>query len=355
MKNRLCFALTFVTLIFICICLQACSGIATVDKDFSWEDFGEIRQLNAEFMDVDFWGVPTDGYVISDSLLVTLNLNGGLLSFYDINSGTLISENLRRGRGPGELLSARNMQICGDSIWVFDIYQTGLFCFNIKDLLNNKDYQIQHEIRLNAHTGNMICIDRNKNVLASTSDAPFSRFCIYDSAAVLTGSYGSLPFYEEAHAELAMHNADATFALASDGKIIVVYKGADILEVYSPDFKLLHRVRGPDGFLPDNEVQDIGASSFRIKAGENYRDAYFRPFVIQDEVWVIYSGRRFDPYSKVPGHFNEYIFVFDHDLNPLRAYKTDIPFYSISVDPSNKCVYSLTEREGEPELVKFSF
>ncbi len=148
---------------------------------------------------------------------------------------------------------------------------------------------------------------------------------------------------------------DATFALAPDGKIVVAYKSADILEIYSRDFELLHRVQGPEGFLPNAEVEKLDGTRFRIKPDNNNRDAYFYPCVTQDEIWVIYSGRIFDINSELPSYMNDYIFVFDHDLNPLRAYKTDFPFYSISVDPVKKCIYSLTEYNGESKLIKFSF
>ena len=352
-KNRL-FFVSFIAAACL-LSVYACTDKTAVTRNFEWKDFGEARQLEAEFLDVEFWGLPVEGQIVSDSLLITLNANGNLLSFYNINSGVLISENLRRGRGPGELLSTSQMQICGDSMWVFDIFQTGLFCFGITDLLENKDYKVLHEIRSDAFTNDMICIDRDMNVLAYTSDAPFSRFSVYDCQGSLKKSYGSLPFFEESSAELTMQNVEAKFALASDGKIIAAYKRADILEIYSPDFELLRRVQGPDGFLSDGEVEKLDASRFRIKPAENSRDAYFRPCVTRDEIWVIYSGRKFDKNSKLPSHFKEDIFVFDHDLNPLRAYKTNIPFYSISVDPAKRCIYSLTEYNGESRLVKFSF
>lgn len=77
------------------------------------------------------------------------------------------------------------------------------------------------------------------------------------------------------------------------------------------------------------------------------RDAYFEPYIVGDEVMVIYSG--LSPEERI----NKRLLVFDASGNPVKHFLLDENILTFAVDETNKIIYVVTFEDLE--IKKFRY
>ena len=67
------------------------------------------------------------------------------------------------------------------------------------------------------------------------------------------------------------------------------------MEVYDVSGHLIKRIHGPEHFFPDVKEQSYGEKT-KVSASPNEsRDAYFCPAIVGEEIFVLYSGKLYNP------------------------------------------------------------
>lgn len=339
-------------LVIMCGCRQ--NKFIDADK-ITRSDFAETRALKGIVTEIK--PVAIVGKILCvDTLLLTLNAQSfDAANVFSLKTNQKLKQSISVGRGPNEMLQPQSVQVCGDSIWFFDTAQGKLMGTNIQQLTSDSSMQFTAiNLSINGLAQNALWTKDKRHITTDCFDAPKSRFSIYDRAGEKVMECGVLPFntVESEDPFLAVESAISTMNTLSNGNTVVAYKRSDILEVYDERFTLKRRVWGPDYFLPSLKVVSDGTKTWMSSGGDEY-DAYFSPVIVNDEIWVIYSGRKFDPDTH--SYLNNTIYVFDHALNPLRILQLDIPIFTFTVDPTHKVLYAVTVIEGEDRIIKYAY
>lgn len=89
---------------------------------------------------------------------------------------------------------------------------------------------------------------------------------------------------------------------------------------------------------------------------EDAKGAYYNPLLIGNEVWIIYSGNSFIPKGPDSNDhlLQNKIFIFDQELNPVKAFLLDIPMATLAVDPVNRTFYGLS-MQPDVVVVKYQY
>ena len=137
-------------------------------------------------------------------------------------------------------------------------------------------------------------------------------------------------------------------ANVEEDRVFVSYKRTDLIECYDTDMNLIKRIHGPEHFFP--EVHQVG-DRIRTNKGTE-RDAYSFPLSVGKKVFVLYSGKVFNPRNH--DYLKDKIIVFDWNGNPQQCYQLDIPIFDFAVDEKSRIIYGLTDKP-ESHIIQFKF
>ena len=124
----------------------------------------------------------------------------------------------------------------------------------------------------------------------------------------------------------------------------------DLIEIYDFQGNLIKRYHGPDRIFP--QIKEVHLpNGYYQGAYDNPIFTFFSPMIIDDEVYVSYSGHHQKPDETLP--LIRQIFVFDIDCTPLRRYELSKQIVSFTVDPETKSIYA-TSNNPEYHMVMFN-
>lgn len=332
--------------------LGACqSGTKYPDAQvFSFSDFKETRLLKGETVTFDdiLWK-PVKIHLV-DSFLIMKNRNTELAyHIYNIMSRKKVGECVSFGLGPDEMIDPRFISSNDSSIWILDKnWQTLNMCDRRKFLEDNV-MEINKKIDFRDFCDNIAYLP-GKGFVASLFNADYKRFCLFNLNGDTLSTKGDYPESPALQTYLEkIEGFIGDFAVSEDGKkVLVSHKRTDLLEYYDADMNLIKRVHGPEQFFPG-----IHQAGERIETDKGAtKDAYFFPLTVGENIFLLYSGRVFNPMHH--NYLKERILVFDWDGNPQQCYQLDTPIFDFAVDKEAGIIYGLTD-QPESHIVRFKF
>jgi hypothetical protein len=345
------------TYVVICILFFFCSCKKHNYEDscnFSFSDIPDKKELKGEILELADILRPTQIH-IKDSVLFVINPGMEyFVSCYNLTNLEKTGEFLTFGSGPHEIMDLTSFQMIDSMIWIFDAQRRRLLQYSSEQFTHPEGAIPERVIDIKNDYLNRVLIVGNK-LFANSLSYPDFRFSIYDSNGDFQENTGELPRTNVTMTPLEKWESYfCNMALKPDGKsIFVSYMETDLIEIYNSDGHLETRNHGPDHFLPARKEKVSGKEVRVTSTIGTTRDAYFNPVAFSDEIWVVYSGKTFDPSSQDYFMSNK-IIVFDWDGSPLRIYTTDIPFYSLAVDKSHHAIYAVTSNP-DFSIVRFNY
>ncbi|MCD7938002.1 MAG: TolB-like 6-bladed beta-propeller domain-containing protein, partial [Tannerellaceae bacterium] len=125
-----------------------------------------------------------------------------------------------------------------------------------------------------------------------------------------------------------------------ENRLYLFCKLTDLIEIYDLSGNLIRRLHGPDGFYPNVKQKKWADGASTVSTRES-RDAYFEPCVVEDMVFVIYSGAEYE------NRETKTILVFDKDGNPLKQFKLSENIFTFAADEKSKMIYVSTMEDFE--------
>ena len=306
---------------------------------FSFEDFIITTKLHATTIEFEEIIMRPLFFIKSDSLLIVQNIrSNNMLYVFNINSRKKVGEFISFGSGPNDLLTIKNIQLAGSDLYITD---------NQKKTINNYNIADFHSLTSGMNPIKKVMIDDYFTNLAYLKDgyvatainADNRRLTFYNSKGEKAFSAGEYPNFGK---ELTIFEKTESFTSAMTvcpkyERIYLFGMNTDLIEIYDFQGILIKRIHGPEQIFP--HVREIATEDGFVRVSpQNPKYAFFSPVVLDDEVYVSYSGNHKTQYEEVPTI--QQIFVFDLDCNPLRRYELSKPIISFTVDPETKNIFA---------------
>ena len=344
MKIRLIINLSLMTIL-----LTACYDSEKY-KDaiiFSFKDFKTSTTLNATTIEFDEEIMLPLLFVKSDSLLIVQNImTKNMLYVYNINSRKKVGEFISFGNGPDELLRIKNMQLVGNDLYISDTQKKSVYKYDVNDfhILTNNIIPIQ-KVAIEDLFYHLAYTDNGYVAIAMNPDN--KRLVFYSSKGEREFTAGEYPYFgkELTVIEKAEGFISSIAICHKYNKIYLFGMTTDLIEIYDFKGKLLKRLHGPDQLFPQvKEVRSKDGYSTVSSMGKSIF-TYFRPVIVDDEIYVSYSGNHQTIDENTPRI--HHILVFDLDCNPVRRYELPKSIVSFTVDSDTKLIYATSD---EPEF-----
>jgi len=306
---------------------------------FSLKDFKTVMKLNAVTVEFDESIWMPHLFVKSDSLFIIQNIfTKNMLYVYNINSRKKVGEFISHGSGPNDLLGIKNMQLVGSELNISDPQKRTVNKYDVNDfhkltknitpikIIPIEDYCIQLAPTENGYVAIAMNSD-NKRIIFYNSEG---------EREIVTGEY---PYYGKELTVLEkIEGFNSQIVVSHKYKRIYLFgMVTDLIEMYDFQGILIKRLHGPERFFPQVKENRTTDGYAGISAN-NSKFAYFHPIIVDDEIYVSYSGNHPVINEEVP-RINQ-IFVFDLECNPVRRYELSKSIASFTVDLDTKHIYA---------------
>lgn len=362
MFNPLKFLL-ILTCVHLSILYYGCSlpgnGELVEEVNFSRDSFDSISNVNVEILSFDTPLHPLIFDVIRDSLVLVQNWKGEpyYLALYDLKSKEVLFEFAKKGRGPGEWLSASiSYQSTYDNGFVLrDVHTNDAAFFNIDSLLLLREAYSPQKYKIPDFTkGDIVVIDSCKWVcfnlfhIGSGQFANETRNCLYPIDVC-----NSQDFDDEIrkHQYFTHNITGGSIAVSPDkSRILVFYKHLNMIEIFNKDFELIKKLNGPEVFIPELNIRDPEFNSVGFKKRV---ETYGKCFYNQRFIYVIYKGK--DGLEKsMPTE----VFKLNWNGDLLHRYilseEHDVELQNLYLDSNEQYLYGTVSNWKEyPQLVRF--
>lgn len=289
-----------------------------------------------------------------DSVLLLTNINSSLfLDKYNLNTLKKMGSCIPFGSGPNEMLIVSKIQQIDRFVWLFDQSQRKLLEYSLPEFYLTETPVPSRTISLKEPSPYGTIILPTGKIIATTFNLERKRFSFFDMSGDLIENKAEYPDYNE---ELTEYEEIESFfcemALSTEmKKIVLSYKQTDLIEIYDFEGNLEKRIQGPEQFFPALK-QKGSEDKIRVSPKKGVsRDAYFYPIIHNNEIWVSYSGKYFDPHQS-HAYLNKCIFVFDLKGNLVRQYNLDTPIFTFTIDKQKNKIYGITDNP-EMQIIEF--
>ena len=332
------------------------------DRLFSREDFKETRILsNPEEIVIEDMLYPASFRIMDDSLLLVSNQSvcESLLEVYSLNTLKLVKQLVKKGNGPGEMLSCdlglHSSQ--ADEFFVRDLNSGICHVVNWNGLMRQLRFESSSHFRVSSEVsiGADICLMPNDRYVGchmwyledqdfSNVESPLLNLFRGDDRGKGMGDY---PFM------VASVSGSLLFINPGTNRLWSLDMHRDMIRIYDDSLKQVASLAGPDKYSPTYTKKAINAPvAFVTFADEKYYTSYIDYYLTDKHIYLVYQGtEHFNPKVLSPVE----IFKMDFSGNLLCNYKMDRYVYSISMDRSEEFLYcaSRTSLEEPPVILKY--
>ena len=307
---------------------------------FSFKDFKSTTKLNATTIEFDEPIMLPFLFVKSDSLLIVQNIRtNNLLFVYNVNSRKKIGEFISFGSGPNDLLRIKNMQLVGSYLYISDSQKRTVSKYNIKDFHESTGSLLPiHKVTIEHPFNNIAYTENGYVATAMTPDN--KRLVFYNSEGEKAFATGEYPYFGKDLTIIEkMEGFSSCFAVSHKYKRIYLFGNTtDLIEIYDFKGKLIKQIHGPEQIFPQAKEVSLPNGMARVSALEKSTFAFFHPIIVDDEIYVSYSGNHYN--IEEQNVTIQHILVFDMDGSPLRKYELSKSIVSFTVDPETKSIYA---------------
>ena len=271
-------------------------------------------------------------YVYRDSIMVIVNNPSNdcdFLELYNLNTHKLIKSFIKKGNGPGEMLSVSPF-LSGDKLQLRDFVKSNLFTVNLEEAVTIEDYKIP----LPVHYGGDI-----PSPFVTSYDAEslieLNPYCFQDEALRINNRESRFlickmgepaPVPEDVGSKYDAYNVAQGEILVNPDKNRILYPSLDFprLELYDYNLAPLKCIEGPDKLLASYRIEDGRAICFN----RTIPYSYLGSVTTEDFVYLSYIG---DYYKDKVQDLKSYIFKFDWDGNWVESFDTGHYINKISI------------------------
>ena len=313
------------------------------------DDFAKPVLLESEIVDLDEPVMrPLRIYAIDSFLITKEDESEFLLQKYNINSWKKVGECFTFGSGPNEFLWIQSLQLVNSYIWLADGQNASISQFRKEDvlLLDSTNVEAVRKISFEDHFRYIVVLPDGQ-FAALAYNINHKRLSFYDFEGNLVKTKGEYPDYGDKLTEVEKLEGFSCNMILSPHKdhIFLFYMQTDLIEIYDLAGNLEQRLHGPDYFYPAvNQVSQGDVLRVSSVDGES-RDGYFSPVVVNDKVYVLYSGEYYD--RNKGSSLQKNLFVFDNEGTPVKRYLLNTPIYNFTIDSKENFLYGLS---NDPEF-----
>lgn len=318
----------------------------------NYTDFKDVQQLKGKNIEFDETILKPVRLEVFDSLLLTINSKQEKhLHIYNLQSHKKLGERISLGQGPYEMIIPRIVKASPIGLYLCDLATSTMFKYDIKEFLSNPNPIPAEQVKMKERVFGEVGILQNHFVgPAHTNNYLLHVFNANGEKVDTLGHYPtdgrSLSPNE------IMETYMFSFITNGKDKIAVCYNWADFIDIYNAKGVLLKRIQGPKHFVSQfKEFHDGDVVSASPVKGKT-RDAYFNPVNVNDEFFVLFSGK-----SEAEDNYNilaNQILVYDWNGNPKRIFHIDQGIFAMAVDSKHKKIYGISN-EPEFHVVEFSY
>lgn len=343
-----------VTAIF--LLLLSCNKNTGQNVSFDLDSFVSNKVFTFEMgekyiVDEQFVGVPSSIKIFKPGVfIVKENKVMHHINMIDMNRG-ISKQYITRGKGPGELIDVRDIEITGNNLLVSSISESKVIKLAYDTI--NSDFEITDILDFSGN-GFMRAIPLHGGTQFLTQCAPISnnRVEIIDLDKNVLFSSDKFPSVNSSN-NFTPNNAffQSDITVSPDNKnIAVVSKSVDAIDLYDNNLKFKKEIVGPLGI-------ETTFSVINTPAGNRFRQdpmyfVYETARSVDDIFFVSYNGIELNKDTDLTRYARN-IFSFDWDGNPLVNYSFDFPVISFDVDWKNKKMFCLTHNP-EPVILMFN-
>jgi hypothetical protein len=275
----------------------------------------------------------------------------------DIKTGRIISSFCKKGRGPGEVIFPKSVQIFPEKneILVYDVNTKKVNFYDLNKVLEFNPENYLRSFRIDsAYAKRVIQLENGNYICPLIGDSKGYKYCSLDQEEKYIGSTTLLPDIGKEYPTLVSSNLFNYRAETnqSRNKIVMAYDHWDRIDVMT-DVNTFNEIEinGPNHAIPEISVSGPNLS---IK-GDKSIYAYQSPCVGEESFFVLYSGKSiYDGKNRKRNSRNyEYMLNFDFNGNLLSTYHLQPALHLITVDWDRNVVYGIN-KNMEPILIKYS-
>lgn len=340
----------FVYLIFAFLFL----GCSVKYDDPVISDFRKTIDLELESCSInsDDLGELLDLVSFDSILIVNEVFREKIFKYFDLNSGTLVSNFINQGKGPNELIFPSLLTALNDSIFsTYDVHTKRNINFNIftiKDGIYKVD-DVDKMCSMEQITFQVYPLGNGRFICSGIFDE--GKYCLYNT--VLEKFSVSVDFPIDAKHESENNSVKSMahqgeIAIKPDNKkfVFACRNGYfDICSISQEKPELEHRkiyYLSEYKVIANNVIAHSAKSNYAFHSVET-TDKYF---------YLVYSGRSQAEYGREYVAGNN-ILVYDWEGNPIVHFRTNRHLHRMTLDKKNLKVYaySMNPITGEPEIV----
>lgn len=282
---------------------------------------------------------------VVDSFLILINAHTGtFIQRFNLLSLEQTGEFIDFGSGPDEMIAPIGLFADTAGVSILDGAKQELFMYSTANFCLQDEPSKRSSIRFDTYVDNMSELSDGRFV-GTVRQEGYKRLTFYDSKGSFINTEGIYPFsdlFDSHQSQLLLAGSSCSLITNEQKtKICIAYMLSDLIEIYDSAGQLLKRVHGPDQFLPEVASEEMGEVQLVKHTKDKTRDAYFSPVSYRNEIYVLYSGRMYDPDNH--DMKSDQILVFDWDGTPQRSYTLATPIYAFTIDPQKGVLYGLSD------------
>ena len=340
MMNKMNFKL-IINICFLIIIFVSCQKSEKYENaiTFSFNDFNTIMKLNANTIEFDELIMKPLKFVLSDSLLIVQNIRTeNMIYVYNINTKMKVGEYISWGSGPNELQRIKDLQLVDSTLYITDTNLSRINLYDINDFHLLTSITPKHKVQIDDRFYSAAYT--NNGYVATTMNPDDKRLVFYNSNGEKEYTISDYPYYGTQLSDFEkMEGFLSSIVVSQKHKRIYLFgMNTDLIEIYDFNGELIKRLHGPEQFFPQIKTASLGDGYFKMAYNDDSRFAFSSPIVIDDEIYVSYSGNSQKENEEISQI--KHILVFDKDCNPVRGYELSKSIVSFTIDPIKKHIYA---------------
>lgn len=310
-------------------------------SQFSFEDFPVQKELVGNVLEFDSLIMrPRDIFVLDSVLVVVETGMDELFHVYNLNSKKYIMSHVVRGNGPDDMLSPRFIKGKNDVISICDMNTSKVYEYGVTDFVSAIKPEPSYTTKLDSSPFVGV-IEIDNKYISNMYGENGKQYNVFDKNGKKINQIIDYPSSNISYTDA--EKRDAYYAnIVGNGKdrIAVCYSMTDLIEIYSVDGDLLHRIHGPEQFFARfNEFQNGEVKTSTPEKNIN-RDAYFSPCSNNGKFFVLYDGDFVD--SPDNDRSCSYLMMFSWNGKPEALFRLDVPLISFTIDKVHNKIYGIS-------------
>lgn len=318
-----------------------------------YEDFASTQKLIGNVFLSDEEVLKPMRVYVCDTILVTMNpKEKKLFHLFSLNSKREIGQRISLGQGPDEMIRPSIVKFDKRQVLIFDVATFTLFTYDTTDFILNENPNPVEKRLLKLQTYGEIGVI-SECLIGSTFN-PKKQLIKFDKLGNKVSEFGYYPVV----ADISYTDDEKLQAFKSSivtnmkDRIAVCYKWTDLIDIYDQDGQLKKRIHGPEHSYARFKESHNG-NAITATPDKDNKDAYFFPYNVGDEFFVLFNGSSWNPDTKETELPNR-ILVFGWDGSPRKIYSLDQGIINFAVDNIHKKIYAISSLP-EFHVVEFSF